>query len=170
MVSVKGRMFPIFDFAKPKRSDYIVIEVLGMPAGKNFSVVRLPENYSLEIGRSSAEMNIPDVSISKQQSTLKYDSSIGELVIQDMNSKYGTHILIQRPMRMALNEPIYLLNGLSLMKLTLKNSFMSGLCRSLCLKSSSKYVIDQAFYSEVKYKMPHDLMRYRAEENRLSDL
>jgi hypothetical protein len=52
-----------------------------MPAGKNFSVVRLPENYQLEIGRSSAEMNIPDVSISKKQSTLKYDSTVGELIL-----------------------------------------------------------------------------------------
>ena len=65
MVDVRGKLFPIFDFNKPKRSDYIIIEVLGMPAGKNFSVIRLPENYQLEIGRSSAEMNIPDVSISK---------------------------------------------------------------------------------------------------------
>jgi hypothetical protein len=65
MVKVRDQQFPIFDFNKPKRSDYIIIEVLGMPAGKNFSVVRLPENYQLEIGRSNAEMNIPDVSISK---------------------------------------------------------------------------------------------------------
>ena len=134
MVSVKGRMFPIFDFNKPKRSDYIVIEVLGMPAGKNFSVVRLPENYSLEIGRSGAELNIPDVSISKQQATLKYDSTVGELIIQDQNSKFGTHILIQRPIRLEINEPIYLNNALSLIKLKLKNNFFSNLCNCICSK------------------------------------
>ena len=37
-----------------------------MPAGKNFSVITIPDDYILEIGRSSAEMNIPDVSVSKK--------------------------------------------------------------------------------------------------------
>ena len=90
-------MYPIFDFSKPKKMNYIVIEVLGMPAGKNFSVVKIPDNYQLEVGRSNTEMCIPDVSVSKKQALLKYDLSIGELVLSEMEnkpSKYGTHILI----------------------------------------------------------------------------
>ena len=66
MVDVKGELFPIFDFNKPKNSNYIIIEVMGMPVGKNFSVVKIPDNYRLEIGRSNSELNIPDVSVSKQ--------------------------------------------------------------------------------------------------------
>lgn len=65
-----------------------------MPVGKNFSVIKIPDNYLLEIGRSSTEINIPDVSVSKKQATLKYDLSINELVLTDINSKYGTHILV----------------------------------------------------------------------------
>ena len=60
MVDVRGNMYPIFDFSKPKKMNYIVIEVLGMPAGKNFSVVKIPDNYQLEVGRSNTEMCIPD--------------------------------------------------------------------------------------------------------------
>jgi hypothetical protein len=52
MIEVKGKMYPIFDFSRPKKSNYIIIEVLGMPAGKNFSVVKIPDNYQIEIGRS----------------------------------------------------------------------------------------------------------------------
>jgi len=37
-----------------------------MPVGKNFSVIKLTDNYELEIGRSNAELNIPDVSVSKK--------------------------------------------------------------------------------------------------------
>ena len=81
MVEVKGKMFPIFDFNKPKKCNYNIIEVLGMPAGKNFSVIKIPDNYQIEIGRSQAEMNVPDVSVSKKQATLKYDISVGELVL-----------------------------------------------------------------------------------------
>lgn len=97
MVEVEGKMFPIFDFNKPKNSNFIIIEVLGMPVGKNFSVIKIPDNYIIEIGRSNAELNIPDVSVSKKQATLKFDLSIGELILTDFRSKYGTHVLIQRP-------------------------------------------------------------------------
>mmetsp|Transcript_10318 Transcript_10318/g.15784 ORF Transcript_10318/g.15784 Transcript_10318/m.15784 type:complete len:162 (+) Transcript_10318:3001-3486(+) len=45
MVKVNGKLFPIFDFNKPKKSNYLIIEVLGMPAGKNFSVIKIPDNY-----------------------------------------------------------------------------------------------------------------------------
>ena len=37
-----------------------------MPAGKNFSVIKIPDDYILEVGRSGAELNIPDVSVSKK--------------------------------------------------------------------------------------------------------
>lgn len=66
MVSVNGKQMAIFDFEKPKNSNFIVFEVLGMPVGKNFSVVTIPDDYELEIGRSHAEMCIPDVSVSKK--------------------------------------------------------------------------------------------------------
>ena len=36
-----------------------------MPIGKNFSVIKIPDDYLLEIGRSNAEICIPDVSVSK---------------------------------------------------------------------------------------------------------
>ena len=37
-----------------------------MPVGKNFSVVRIPDDYMIEIGRSNSEINIPDISVSKK--------------------------------------------------------------------------------------------------------
>lgn len=94
MVEIKGQLYPIFDFEKPTKSHYIVFEVLGMPAGKNFSVVKIPDDYQLEIGRSNAEIQVPDVSVSKKQATLKFDLQVGELILQDRDSKYGTHIMI----------------------------------------------------------------------------
>ena len=66
MVEVNGKIYPIFDFEKPKTSNYIVIEVLGMPNGKNFSVIKIPDNYKLNVGRSGAEICIPDISVSKK--------------------------------------------------------------------------------------------------------
>ena len=149
MVDVRGNMYPIFDFSKPKKMNYIVIEVLGMPAGKNFSVVKIPDNYQLEVGRSNTEMCIPDVSVSKKQALLKYDLSIGELVLSEIDSKpskYGTHILVQRPVELITNRPVYLINGLSLICITLKNNSIADKMVSkminccTCASSDKKYL------------------------------
>jgi len=70
MMEVNDKLYPIFDFKKPSNNNYLILEVLGMPVGKNFSVIKMPDNYELEIGRSGAEVNIPDVSVSKKQGTL----------------------------------------------------------------------------------------------------
>ena len=56
---------------------------MGMPSGKNFQVVKIPYNYSLELGRANSEINIPDASVSKKHGTLRYDTTVGELVFQD---------------------------------------------------------------------------------------
>lgn len=140
MVEVKGKLHQIFEFKKPKNSNYIVIEVLGMPVGKNFSVVKIPDNYIIEVGRSNAELSIPDVSVSKKQATLKYDLSINELVLTDFNSKYGTHILVQRPIELQLNQPMFFMNGLSLIQIILKQRAQRCLCFPLLTGNKSKYV------------------------------
>ena len=66
MINVGDKLFPIFSFEQPPKTNYIIIEVLGMPAGKNFSVIKIPDDYIIEIGRSGSEMNVPDVSVSKK--------------------------------------------------------------------------------------------------------
>ena len=62
--------------------------------GKNFSVIKIPDNYQIEIGRNNTELNVPDVSISKKQGSIRFDMAINEFILEDKGSKYGTHILI----------------------------------------------------------------------------
>ena len=81
MVGARGQTFSVFDFKKPTGCNYMVIEVLGMPMGKNFSVIEVPEDYKLEIGRNEAEICIPDVSVSKKHGYLRFDPSIRELIL-----------------------------------------------------------------------------------------
>ena len=54
-----------------------------MPVGKNFTVIKIPDDYSLEIGRQNAEVNIPDMSVSEEHGHLKYDSDLDEIVYFD---------------------------------------------------------------------------------------
>ena len=96
---------------------------------------------------------------------------IGELVLQDNSSKFGTHLMIQRPVQLFEKQPIFVLNGLSLLRLELLKD-EQGCCKrfTACFgkDSQQKYLRDQhLIYEDVKYSMPHDLMRYRAEEQNI---
>ena len=71
-----------------------MMEILGMPQGKNFSVIQINDDYTMDIGRSQAEICIPDVSVSKRHAVLKFDLALGELLLADLESHYGTSILI----------------------------------------------------------------------------
>ena len=63
MIEVNGVQHQLFEHHIPTNSNFIVIEILGMPIGKNISVVKIPFNYTLEIGKQDTELNIPDESI-----------------------------------------------------------------------------------------------------------
>ena len=113
----------MFDFKKPTGCNYMVIEVLGMPMGKNFSVIEVPEDYKLEIGRNEAEICIPDVSVSKKHGYLRFDPSIRELILMEQGSKHGTSILLQRPVKLNLDHTLFFVSGMSLLKLRVKDDW-----------------------------------------------
>lgn len=50
----------------------------------------MPENYTIEVGRSDTELNVPDMSVDKNHGFMKYDTEIGEVVYSDNDSKYGS--------------------------------------------------------------------------------
>ena len=81
MVEVNGIQHQVFVHHIPANSNFIITEVLGMPIGKNISVVKIPFDYTIEIGKEDTELNIPDESICKRHSSIGFDLAIQELVI-----------------------------------------------------------------------------------------
>ena len=49
-VEYRGIKHKIFDYKTPEGTDYMILEVLGFLKTKNFSVIKLPHDYELEIG------------------------------------------------------------------------------------------------------------------------
>ena len=82
--------------------------------------------------------------------------SIGELVLQDSDSKYGTHIMIQRPIELRKGKPVYVVNGLSLVKCEVKKDAIEW-C-SCFADSSSKYQSDPIMFEDCLKYMPSDLV------------
>ena len=61
----------------------------------------LPDNKELIIGSSSgSDFMYTDHSIDASHATLCYNQELGEVVLNDTNSKYGSMILINRPMKL----------------------------------------------------------------------
>lgn len=79
----RGKRYILYNFPRPSDLDYIVFSVLGKPLIKNFSTIRVPEDYKLEIGNKNSEVSIPSDSINKIHSYLTYVSKIGELILND---------------------------------------------------------------------------------------
>ena len=177
MCEVDGELLPIFDFQKPDDTHYIVFEVLGMPSGKNFSVVEIPDDYMLEVGRSNSEICIPDVSVSKKHATMKFDMSVGELVLNDSGSKYGTQIVIQRPLKLHVNQPLFVVNGLALIKVELKEDekTFAEMCCSCFGKPSRNEAQEQELrsallpYEDIRQYLPSDLQQYEDELSKVPE-
>jgi len=95
-------------------------------------VIKIPDDYNLELGKSNVEVNIPDGTLEKQHGVLRYDRKIGELVYLDNHSQLGSQLLVQRPIKLAPSKPILLLNGITIMRIEVKKISFK-LCDLACL-------------------------------------
>ena len=78
------------------------MEVVGMPSGKNMKLIKIRDEFTVTLGRSDdCDVRINDSSISYKHALLRFDYTIQEFVLQDDYSKYGTLLLIQRPLKLS---------------------------------------------------------------------
>ena len=73
-----------------------------MPSGKNMKLIKIQDEFTVTLGRSEdCDVRINDSSISYRHALLRFDYTIQEFVLQDDYSKYGTLLLIQRPLKLS---------------------------------------------------------------------
>ena len=102
-IELHGHQYSLFQFEVPENCHYLVIEVLGMPVGKNIQVVSIPGNY-ISIGRDEeSDLRVCDISVSRYNSLIRFDRGLNEIVLQDNGSKFGTLMLLQRPIELKVN-------------------------------------------------------------------
>ena len=83
--------FELISLEKPLESDYIILESLN----------QMKENCGeeLTIGRGhESDVRINDISVSRKHAILKYNED-GTLLLRDLKSKFGTLILIKKPLK-----------------------------------------------------------------------
>ena len=92
----------MIDLQKPSGCDYIILESLNQMKEncniKSIHVIQL-NGDELTIGRGhESDVRINDISVSRKHAVLKYNTDEGTLLLRDLKSKFGTLILIKKPL------------------------------------------------------------------------
>ena len=87
---------------KPIGRDYIILESLNQVKDncniKCIHVIQL-NNDDLIVGRGhESDIRINDISVSRNHAKLKYNQENGTILLKDLKSKFGTLVLIKRPL------------------------------------------------------------------------
>ena len=122
---IEGRddTFDLIDITLPT-SNYIVLESLNQMKEncniKSIHVITLTDD-PITIGRGhESDVRINDISVSRSHATLKYDSTTGKLLLKDLKSKFGTLVLLKRPIEIQTSK-IHLQLGRTYMEAKLMN-------------------------------------------------
>ena len=94
--------FELISLEKPIDCDYVILESLNQMKEncniKSIHVIQLT-GEELTIGRGhESDVRINDISVSRKHAILKYNED-GTLLLRDLKSKFGTLILIKKPLK-----------------------------------------------------------------------
>ena len=94
--------FELISLRKPIGRDYIILESLNQMKDncniKSIHVIEL-NNEDLIIGRGhESDIRINDISVSRNHAKLKYNKEDGTILLRDLKSKFGTLVLIKKPL------------------------------------------------------------------------
>ena len=97
------KSFELIELEKPIGCDYIVLESLNQMKEncniKSIHVIQLGTD-ELIIGRGhESDIRINDISVSRSHAKLGYDMANGTILLRDLKSKFGTLILIKKPLQ-----------------------------------------------------------------------
>ena len=95
------KIYDLINIEKPN-CDYIILESLNQMKHdsniKSIHLIQLNDDFII-IGRGHfCDIRINDISVSRNHACLKYDYESGKLLIKDLKSKFGTLILIKKPL------------------------------------------------------------------------
>ena len=116
--------FELIDIQKPIGCNYIVLESLNQMKEncniKSIHVIKLTSD-ELIIGRGhESDVRINDISVSRNHAKLKYNESDGTLLLRDLKSKFGTLILVKKPLKIK-EKKIHLQIGRTYIEASLMN-------------------------------------------------
>ena len=134
-IIIDGYKYDLFDIELPQTEPYILMEVIGMPIGKNIKVIKVREDFTLSIGRDEeSDVRINDSSVSYKHAIIRFEHQIQEFVLQDDYSKFGTLLLIQNPIKLSPKYETSIQVGCSVITLKLEKNGPVSFVKKMCSK------------------------------------
>ena len=102
---IKGldKTFELIDIDRPTEQEYLVLESLNqMKNNSNFKSIHVIKLTGEDIifGRNKeCDIYINDISVSRNHALLKYNVNDGKILIKDLKSRFGTLVLVQKPLK-----------------------------------------------------------------------
>ena len=120
-VLIDGHKYDIYDIERPETDPYLIMEVVGMPVGKNIKLIKIGKDFNISLGRGEdSDVRVNDSSISQKHASLRFEQSIQEFVLQDEDSKFGSLLLIQEPVKLSPERETTIQIGCTLLNLKLE--------------------------------------------------
>lgn len=117
-----NNFYDIIDYARPCDKNYIILESLNQLKDNNnyksIQVITLNENDNISLGRGhETDVRVSDISVSRNHASISLSN--GKVTIKDLKSKFGTLVLMQKPLPLSYNANIKLQIGRTYAELTL---------------------------------------------------
>lgn len=106
-ISGEAKYIDLISFDHPE-NDFIVLESVTQQNIKIIHVIDMEGRDFIKVGRGhDSEVRITDISVSRCHALIKR-SLKGEYVVEDNNSKFGTLVLVRKPLMLAKEHTNYL--------------------------------------------------------------
>ncbi|CDW75264.1 fha domain [Stylonychia lemnae] len=175
----------IYKINRPTDGQYLIMEVLGMPNGRTFQIIRLSERHTLKVvscltpnkyiqGRGhDSDVRVADISVSRCHSLLRYDQDRNLIILTDYHSKFGTLLLLRKPAQLStkLNKEFMIQTGRTMLTLTLQDvptPFINKICSCVVSKKQKEQHLKKQLALDFEYfqctdYLPKDLLKRKRE-------
>ena len=124
---LKTGIYDLVDMIKPDCSYLVLEQIVKEEQDLNYYLVLFREKTKLKLGRSTdSDVRLNDISISRHHANI-IERSDG-IYIDDNNSKFGSLLLVDYPVKFILNKSIGVQIGKYYMNMTMKKTFCSLMC------------------------------------------
>ena len=111
----KGEPIDILEFETPAQN-FVVLESVTLQNIRIIHVIDMKNKSIIKIGRGhDADIRVTDISVSRFHAKINFCEETGNYFLQDNNSKFGTLVMVRKPIKLKENKTNYFQMGKTLL-------------------------------------------------------
>ena len=120
-VDYHGKIYELTPISIPNNEPFILMESTSNLPNMLFCLVKFNSKKTLRVGRNNiSDVKLTDSSISRNHAIIKYTD--GEFILEDNFSKFGTSILVNKPICIKEDDIAHFQSGETMFSVSIKKS------------------------------------------------